>query len=82
MPPKTRKTLRDARDVAPPVANTISLSLLRLPAVEAKVGLKRSAIYRLMAENDFPKPIRLPPRAVGWIAAEIDAWIAVRAAAR
>ena len=59
--------------------------LLRRPAVENLVGLKRSAIYKLMAEDRFPKPVTLsdgknPP--VAWIESEIDAFIQGRIARR
>jgi predicted DNA-binding transcriptional regulator AlpA len=44
--------------------------LLRLPDVEARVGLKRSSIYRKIEEGSFPRPIllgaertRQPPKA-------------------
>jgi prophage regulatory protein len=51
-------------------------SILRLPAVKGRVGLSRSSIYARMAEGAFPKPVRLGPRAVGWVESEISAWIA------
>lgn len=49
--------------------------ILRRPEVERRVGLSRSAIYRLMEQEEFPKPIKLGPRAVGWPQSYIDAWI-------
>lgn len=56
-------------------------SILRLPSVQARTGLSRSTIYLRVSEGTFPKPIALGPRAVGWIASEIDEWIAQRVAA-
>ena len=61
------------------------IRLLRRPAVENLVGLKRSAIYKLMAEARFPKPVSLsdgknPP--VAWIEAEILDFIQGRIAKR
>lgn len=53
--------------------------LLRRPAVEAVTGLSRSTIYAMMAEGEFPKPIRLGKRAVGWRKADIAAWLESRA---
>lgn len=47
---------------------------LRLPAVIALVGLKRTAIYRRMKEGSFPQPIQLGARAVAWDAAAIAEW--------
>jgi len=42
--------------------------------------LRRSAIYLRLTNGTFPKPIRLGPRSVRWIASEVDAWIAERVA--
>ena len=56
--------------------------LLRLPAVEAKTGLKHSAIYEGIKEGDFPRQVQLGPKAVAWLEAEIDAWIDRRIAKR
>ena len=53
------------------MANTI----LRLPAVMVKTGLSRSTIYLRISQDNFPKPISLGGRAVGWIQAEIDDWL-------
>lgn len=54
--------------------------LLRLPAVIDRVGLHRATIYRKVESGEFPKPIHISQNAVGWIEAEIDAWIAARIA--
>ena len=52
--------------------------ILRRPQVETRVGYGRSAIYEQMAAGTFPKPIKLGPRAVGWLEEEINAWLASR----
>lgn len=52
--------------------------ILRRPAVEATVGLGRSAIYNMMAKGLFPKPVKLTAKAVGWRKSDIDAWLASR----
>ncbi len=52
--------------------------LKRLPEVMPQVGLKRSAIYDKIKNGEFPKPISLGPRAVAWIADEIDQWVDAR----
>lgn len=49
--------------------------ILRRPEVEARTGLSRSTIYLKVAQGLFPKPISLGPRAVGWLATEIEAWL-------
>lgn len=56
-------------------------NFLRLPAVKARTGLSRSTIYLRITQGTFPKPVSLGARAVGWIEAEIDAWLAERIAA-
>ena len=56
-------------------------TVLRLPAVIAKVGLKRDLIYRGAREGWFPKPIKLSERASGWIEDEIDLYLERRIAA-
>jgi prophage regulatory protein len=52
-------------------------TILRLPAVKARVALSRSTIYARVAAGTFPRPVILGAgaRAVGWISAEIDAWL-------
>jgi prophage regulatory protein len=49
---------------------------LRLPAVEARTGLKRSTLYARAAAGSFPKPYKLGPRASGWAEDEVEQWIA------
>lgn len=55
-----------------------ALAFVRMPRVRQITGLGRSTIYRLMAQNLFPTPVRLGPRAVGWRLSDIDAWSAAR----
>ena len=55
--------------------------LMRRPAVEAKTGLSRSALYAMMAEGRFPRPVRISAKAVAWRASEVAAWMASREAA-
>ncbi|MFT3806706.1 helix-turn-helix transcriptional regulator [Arenimonas sp.] len=51
-------------------------SILRLPDVKARTGLSRSTIYLRVAQKTFPTPINLGGRAVGWLEAEIEDWLA------
>lgn len=53
----------------------IKFKVLRRPAVEEKVKLCRSTIYSMIKEGKFPRPIKLGPRSVGWISAEVDTWL-------
>lgn len=50
-------------------------NILRLPAVKSKCGLSRSTIYQRVAQGDFPAPVPLGGRAVGWIEEEIEGWL-------
>ena len=52
-----------------------ALSILRRKQVEARTGLARSTIYERIKAGTFPAPISLGEKAVGWIEAEVDAWL-------
>ena len=56
----------------------MSIKILRRPEVEQIVGLSRSTLYAMMAENTFPKPIKLGKRAIGWPDNVIAGWIEER----
>jgi len=49
--------------------------ILRLPEVKGKVKLSRSSIYLRIAKGEFPAPISLGGRAVGWLEADIEQWL-------
>jgi prophage regulatory protein len=40
--------------------------IYRRPALLKLTGLSTSTIYEMMARGDFPRPVRLGKRAVGW----------------
>ncbi|RDH80800.1 MAG: AlpA family transcriptional regulator [endosymbiont of Galathealinum brachiosum] len=52
--------------------------ILRLPAVKERTGLSRSTIYLMMSKKQFPLPISLGDRAVGWLEEDINHWIEQR----
>ena len=54
----------------------------RLPIVEARTGLKKSALYGLVREHKFPAPVPITGKAKGWLRSEVSAWIQERVAAR
>ena len=69
--------------------------ILRLPQVKARIGLSRSSIYAKLLpssgqayDSEFPRPVSLGSpmchrrSAVGWLEHEIEAWVALRSAAR
>jgi prophage regulatory protein len=59
----------------------MSNRILRLPAVKAKTGLSRSTIYALVALGTFPAALILGPNTVGWLEADVEAWIEKQIAA-
>ena len=61
-----------------PSAGTAMPKLLTLRDVTAATALSRSAVYALMAQSRFPKPIRIGTRAVRWVEREVLDFIASR----
>lgn len=57
-------------------------AILRLPGVKKKTGLSRSTIYDKVQKKQFPEPVKIGERAVGWIEAEVDGWVNDRIEAR
>ena len=62
--------------------NSTAIEFLTLAQVELRVALKKTAIYRAMRRNAFPRPAKLTEKAVRWHAAEIDEWQRARLAER
>ena len=52
--------------------------ILRRPDVEARTGLSRSTIYDWMKRGEFPQPVALGARLVGWRESDIEAWLEAR----
>ena len=53
----------------------MSNRVLRRPAVETLTGIPRSTLYAKIATGDFPAPIKIGRRAVGWREAEVNDWL-------
>ena len=62
----------------PSAHNTSQSRVLRLKEVCKLTGLGRSFIYQLQAEEQFPHSIKIGVRAVGWLEAEVQEWVATR----
>jgi prophage regulatory protein len=62
-------------ETAGPVPEVV---FMRLPEVKAVTGLSKTSIYELIRAKSFPAPVRLGPRAVAWVKAEIREWAAER----
>lgn len=49
--------------------------VLRLPEVLSKIQLSRATLYRYIARQEFPPPIRIGERAVAWRESDIQFWL-------
>lgn len=52
-----------------------SLRILRFPEVVRKTGYSRSSIQMRVRSGQFPKPIAIGPRAVGFVEHEVTGWL-------
>jgi len=48
--------------------------IYRLPDVMNMTGLSRSSIYLRVSTDEFPKPVKIGRRAIGWPEESIIAW--------
>jgi prophage regulatory protein len=79
---RRRREQEPASFAKPTLPPSQFLSLSRLPQLQARVHLSRSAIYSLMDRDPtFPRPITMG-RSIAWIDNEIDEWIKSRMANR
>jgi prophage regulatory protein len=51
-------------------------TIIRRAEVEKRTGYKTSTLYEKISKCQFPKPVKLGPRAVGWIEEEVGEHIA------
>ena len=65
-----------------PATTSSSPRIDRLRDVTRRVGLSASTVKAKVKAGEFPLPIRLGPRSIGFISSEIDAWILERVQAR
>jgi prophage regulatory protein len=56
--------------------------LISAKEVCRRTSLSRASLYRLMADDAFPKPVALHGVRKAWVESEVDAWIASRIADR
>ena len=49
--------------------------LLRRHQLEANLGISRSTIHQMMASGEFPQPLKIGRRAVGWRVEDVQEWL-------
>ncbi|MCY1548635.1 Prophage CP4-57 regulatory protein (AlpA) [compost metagenome] len=54
------------------------MRIIRLKEVMNTTGLARSTVYKYVSEGNFPKPVGLGDRCVGWLETEVQEWILAR----
>lgn len=62
-------------------ASVLSVGLdpiMRLPAVLATIGMSRGWVLLNIKEGNFPPPVKLGAKAVGWRSSAIKEWIRTR----
>ena len=52
--------------------------LIKLPEVSQLCGVSRSTLYEMIAKGEFPSPVRVGVRSVGWRQYEILEWLGSR----
>ncbi|MEX0447948.1 helix-turn-helix transcriptional regulator [Xenorhabdus sp. SGI246] len=58
----------------------LKTNFIRLPEVQRRTGYSKAWIYKLISDGEFPKQVKIGPRSIAFIEAEIDDWIAQRIA--
>lgn len=53
-------------------------SIKRINDTKSIVGLSRSTIYAMIKRGEFPQPVLLGSRSVGWRNTDIQEWIKSR----
>lgn len=49
--------------------------ILRDKEVQERTGLSRVTRWRKIREGEFPQPVQLSTRSVGWRESEVNAWL-------
>lgn len=63
-------------------AQPVTKKILRMSELTGVVGLSRAWIYKLVHQGEFPRPIKLGPRSIGFLVSEVDGWLEARTAER
>lgn len=57
-------------------------TLIRLSDVMKKTGFKKSWIYLLINQGEFPQSVKIGSRSVAWVESEVNEWIIARISKR
>ena len=52
--------------------------VLRFPELLQAVGLGETCVKDMVRRGEFPRPIKLSKRAVGWRVEDVEAWLESR----
>lgn len=76
--PSLVKTLQDAMASK---AQSTQVQIIRMAELSKRLGLAKSTIYKMIAEDRFIKPFSINGgKATGWLSTTIDQWLEERAA--
>ena len=56
----------------------MSAEIWRKPRVLATISMGNTWLYDAIAKGEFPAPVKLGARAVGWRRSDVEAWLADR----
>lgn len=56
--------------------------LLPIEQVLDRTGLSRRTLYTAISEGQFPRPVQVTKRRVGWPESEVEAFLTAKIAAR
>jgi len=49
--------------------------ILRHPDVQKITGLSRATLELMLRDGEFPRPVKIGKRAIGWRQSDLEAWI-------
>ena len=52
--------------------NKLTFCLLHIAEISKMLGVTKMTIYRIVRDNEFPKPIKISKRARGWRSDEVE----------
>lgn len=65
-----------ADDIQAELPEIHDIRIMRMPSVVDATGISRAGIYRLLVAGQFPEPVQLTERSIGWYAIDIRRWLA------